>query len=105
MLVVVEAREPGGKTLGGRLELRVEVYECLQLRGQPAERHGLVAAALLELLDAAIGEIDEDQPPKTSSSRFCCSTSCVWCDPAAGEAALARDTCCSDRPPEAKALT
>ena len=54
---VVAAGQPGGQPLDGDLELRVDVDERLQLVGEPRQGDLLVAPALLELLDAAIGEV------------------------------------------------
>ena len=53
---IVGAGQPGGEPLDGGLELGVGVGEGLELLGDPGQRDLLVAPALLELLDAAVGE-------------------------------------------------
>ena len=52
-------REPGREPLDGGLELRVRVDEALELLGHPRQGDLLVTPALLELLDAAIGEVHQ----------------------------------------------
>src|SRR5205823_6209010 len=57
LVVVVESGEPRRQSLDRGLELRVQVDEGPQLRRHPRERDALLATPLLELLDAAIGEV------------------------------------------------
>src|SRR5271169_1455831 len=57
--VVVEARQPASQRVHGRVCLRVLVHEVTQAFGQPAKRHLISTAALLEFLDPAVGEVHE----------------------------------------------
>ncbi len=87
----------------GRLELRVLVDEDLQLVGDPRQGDLLVTPALVELLDAAIGEVHEpglsspDPGPrsaaaKAASSSAFCSSVCRLIVPTEGEAEAGRVT-------------
>jgi hypothetical protein len=57
--VVVEACQPAGQRVYSRLSLRVLVHEVTQALGQPAKRDLIRAAALVEFLDPAVGEVHE----------------------------------------------
>src|SRR6476661_3891145 len=57
VLIVVEAGQPGGQPLDGRLEFGVQVDEGAQLVGQPLEGDLFLSPAGRKLLDAAVGEV------------------------------------------------
>src|SRR5690606_36489183 len=57
LVVLIVAGQPGGQPVDGGLELRVQVGEGPQLLGEPRQADLLLAAALLQLLDSAIGEV------------------------------------------------
>ena len=84
-----EGRQPvdGAGVLGGGVEERTHPV------GQPGQADLLVAAPLLELLDAAVGEVH--RPPysaRASAMSAFCSTSCTFATPAAGAAMRRRET-------------
>src|SRR5206468_459730 len=68
-LVVVQTGQPGGQPLDGNLELGIEVDELLQPGGDPGEGHLLVAATLLEFLDAPVREVHAVHSPLSEGPR------------------------------------
>lgn len=56
-VVVVGAGQPGRQPVDRDLEIRVQVHEDPEAFGQPLEADLLLAAALDEFLDSAIGEV------------------------------------------------
>src|SRR4051794_33539588 len=56
-VLVVQPGQPGGQALDGGLELGMDVGEHPQLLGEPGEADLLLAAAVLQLLDSAIGVV------------------------------------------------
>lgn len=88
-LVGVVASQKRGQPLNGVLELRMLIDECAHPSGQPLDAELFLAASVLKLLDAAIGEIHGDQKSRAAAMSSRCSTSCTLADPAEG-AAIAR---------------
>src|SRR6476619_6350243 len=57
VLIVIEAGQPGGQPLDGRLEFGVQVDEGAQLVGQPLDGDLFLSPAGRKRLDAAVGEV------------------------------------------------
>ena len=62
---VVAPGEKGGDPLHGVLERRVEVDERAQPVGQPLHAHRLLAPAVQQLLDAAVGRVHRSYAART----------------------------------------
>ncbi|GAA3045383.1 hypothetical protein GCM10020000_26350 [Streptomyces olivoverticillatus] len=60
VVLVVQAGQPGRQALHRHLEVRVEVDELAQALGHPAEGDLLLAPPVLQLLDAAVGEVQRE---------------------------------------------
>src|SRR4051794_22562372 len=70
LVLVVQPGQPGGQSLDRHLEVRVQVHELAQPRGDPGQGDPLLAAPLLELLDPAVGEVHPRLPsPRPLSGR------------------------------------
>src|SRR5207302_8428571 len=57
LVLRVEPGQPGRQPLDRDLELGIEVDELAQPLGEPGQRDLLLAAPVLELFDAAVGEV------------------------------------------------
>src|SRR5215472_19310632 len=58
-VLVVEAGQPAGQPVHGDVEAGVEVDEVSEPFGEPGHRDLLLAAPVLEFLDAAVGEVHQ----------------------------------------------
>src|SRR5580698_8660138 len=94
VLVVIESREPAGETVDRRLGIRVLVHEIPQPLGEPADRDLLLAAPVVEFLDAAVGEVHGGQPVcgSATSRIMACSAACALPEPDAGAELAGRET-------------
>ena len=57
LVVVAEAREPGGEPFDRNLEIGVQVDEFLHAISEPVEGHFFVASSALQFFDTAVREI------------------------------------------------
>src|ERR1700733_6761401 len=94
IVVVIQSREPAGETVDRRLSLGVLIHEIAQSPGEPADRDLLLAAPVVELLDATVGEVHRGQPAcGSAASRIAaCSAACALPEPDAGAELAGRET-------------
>ena len=57
LVVVAEAREPGGEPFDRNLEIGVQVDELLHAISEPVEGDFFVASSALQFLDTAVREV------------------------------------------------